>query len=228
MKFQTLALDYDGTLAEDGHVDPATIQALHRWRDSGRRLVLVTGRRLEPLLDVFSHTGMFESIVIENGAVIYEPAKGDLRPLALPPPADFLEQLRGAEVPFETGQVIVATNSPYDRPMLEIIQSLGLDWAITYNKGAVMALPGGVDKTSGLQTVLAELNLSPSTTIGVGDAENDEGFLRSCGMSVAVGNALPALKEMADLVTSSERGAGVVELIDRILQNGSLDPEKPD
>src|SRR5947208_2756779 len=48
-------------------------------------------------------------------------------------------------------------------------------------------------------------------------AENDHAFLRHCGLGVAVANALPALKAMADLVTTNSRGAGVTEVIDRLL-----------
>ena len=40
----------------------------------------------------------------------------------------------------------------------------------------------------------------------MGDAENDHAFLESCECSVAVANAIPALKEKADLVTQGERG----------------------
>ncbi len=43
---QALAVDYDGTIAVNGHADVATLAALRRWKASGRKLVLVTGRRL--------------------------------------------------------------------------------------------------------------------------------------------------------------------------------------
>jgi hypothetical protein len=52
---------------------------------------------------------------------------------------------------------------------------------------------------------------------GVGDAENDHAFLSRCECAVAVANALPTLKERADLVTEGARGAGVAELIDRLI-----------
>jgi hypothetical protein len=38
-----------------------------------------------------------------------------------------------------------------------------------------------------------------------------------CGCGVAVANALPILKERADFVTKGDRGAGVVELIDKLI-----------
>ena len=44
MRFQAIAVDHDGTLAKDGRVDDSTVSALERAADSGRRLLLVTGR----------------------------------------------------------------------------------------------------------------------------------------------------------------------------------------
>jgi hypothetical protein len=77
-----------------------------------------------------------------------------------------------------------------------------------------MVLPSGVNKKSGLQAALRDLCLSAHNVVGIGDAENDHAFLAACECGVAVANALPSVKERADLVTSSRHGAGVAELID--------------
>ena len=52
--------------------------------------------------------------------------------------------------------------------------------------------------------------------VGVGDAENDHAFLRFCGCAAAVGNALPIIKESADVRLEGERGAGIIELVGMI------------
>ncbi|MEZ0255714.1 MAG: HAD hydrolase family protein, partial [Chthoniobacter sp.] len=52
---------------------------------------------------------------------------------------------------------------------------------------------------------------------GVGDAENDHAFLKICGYSVAVANALPAIREEVDWVAEGDHGDGVAELIGRML-----------
>ncbi len=44
MYFVALATDYDGTLAEDGVVAKTTLDALRLFKQSGRKLILVTGR----------------------------------------------------------------------------------------------------------------------------------------------------------------------------------------
>ena len=76
---------------------------------------------------------------------------------------------------------------------------------------------------TGLCAALEELKLSPHNIVAIGDAENDHAFLESCECSVAVANAIPALKEEADFVTQEARGAGVVELIDKLIDNDLSD-----
>jgi hypothetical protein len=82
-----------------------------------------------------------------------------------------------------------------------------------------MCLPPGVNKASGLAAALGDLKLSPHNVVAVGDAENDQALLSACGCSVAVANAIEAVKDHADFCTAAARGAGVAELIDRWLDD---------
>jgi hypothetical protein len=109
--------------------------------------------------------------------------------------------------------------------VLEAIQELGLELQIIFNKDAVMVLPSGVNKKSGLCVALEELGLSPHNVVAIGDAENDHAFLESCECPVAVANAIPALKAQAALVTAGARGEGVCEVITRLLENDLADVE---
>ncbi|MCA1559792.1 MAG: HAD hydrolase family protein [Acidobacteria bacterium] len=140
---------------------------------------------------------------------------------AAPPPA-LLEALARHAVPLSVGHSIVATVEPYEHQVLATIHDLGLEWHVIFNKGSVMALPADVTKATGLAPALNALGVSAQETVGVGDAENDQAFLRACGLAVAVQNALPSVKERAHLVTAGARGAGVVELVERLLA-GDLD-----
>jgi HAD superfamily hydrolase (TIGR01484 family) len=220
MRFHALATDYDGTIAHHGKVDEATIAALERVRKSGRKLVLVSGRELPDLLTVFDRLDLFHLAVLENGATVYDPATKETRVLAEPPPPKFVETLRARGVrPLSVGNVIVATFEPHEKTVLDTIREFGLELQVIFNKGAVMVLPSGVNKATGLIAALAELGLSPHNAVGAGDAENDHAFLKVCECSVAVANALPALKATADMVTRSDHGAGVAELIDELIAN---------
>lgn len=214
MRFAVLACDYDGTIALAGKVSKETVQALKDVRKSGRKLVLVTGRLLDDLINIFPEIGLFDRVVAENGALLYHPATGEQRQLTEGPPREFIDELvRRVPPPVSIGRVIVATRTPHEIEAVELIKELGLELQIIFNKGSVMILPSAVNKATGLKAALRELRLSPDKAVGVGDAENDHAFLSECGCSVAVGNALDALKQKTDMVTKKADGEGTVELI---------------
>ncbi|MFM7426771.1 MAG: HAD family hydrolase [Elainella sp.] len=248
MTYLALATDYDGTIATEGAVDAATLAALQRWRDRGRKLILVTGRMMQDWLTIFPRYAppeLFDWVVTENGAVLYHPPSQTTKLLASRPPEAFVQALRqqigrgeaisesisGGEFakliqsgqldPFTVGEIIVATWQPYDRVATALIQASSLDLQVILNKRAVMILPQGIDKAFGLEAALGELDLTPAQTVGVGDAENDLHLLELCGFGAAVANALPVVKAQADWVAQGERGAGVVELIDYLLATDS-------
>jgi HAD superfamily hydrolase (TIGR01484 family) len=227
LRYFCLISDYDGTLAHDGQVTASTLEALKRVKASGRKLVLATGRELPDLLRVFPETSLFDLAVVENGALLYNPATGEKRLLAEAPPAAFVEELRRrGVVPLSVGESIVATWHPHETVVLEVIRTLGLEMQVIFNKEAVMILPSGVNKGTGVRAALDELGLSTHNALGVGDAENDHAFLGICECSVAVENALPVLKERADVVTAKARGEGVEEIIEQLLADDlrSLQP----
>jgi HAD superfamily hydrolase (TIGR01484 family) len=218
MRFVALAADFDGTLATDSAIDAATIGGLERLRASGRALIMVTGRELPDLKHACPALALFSLVVAENGAMLYWPETDRVRMLAEAPPRALLEALRTTGVaPLSVGNAIVATWHPHENAVLDVIRRLGLEHQVIFNKGAVMILPPGVNKASGLIAGLHELGLSPHNVVGVGDAENDHSFLSICECSVAVKNALPTLKKRADVLTTNARGAGVVELIDELV-----------
>src|SRR5579871_4337611 len=220
MRYHALATDYDGTVATHGTIDDATAEALARLRATGRKLLLVTGRQLADLQTVCPDLGRFDAIVAENGALLYHPASREVRALAAAPPPEFAEALRARGVePISTGQVVVATLSPHENAVLEVIRALGLELQVSFNKGAVMVLPSGVNKATGLEAALNELGLSRHNVVAIGDAENDHAFLASCACGVAVANALDSLKARADWVTRGDHGAGVQELCDALLRD---------
>ncbi|HET9978919.1 MAG TPA: HAD-IIB family hydrolase, partial [Ktedonobacterales bacterium] len=166
----------------------------------------------------FPRLDLFHRVVAENGALLYNPATRDEKPLGEPPPAEFVAALRARGVqPLSIGRSIVATWEPHETAVLEVIRALGLELQVIFNKGAVMVLPAGVNKGSGLYAALRELDLSPHNAVGIGDAENDHTFLNLCECAVAVANALPTLKERADLVTLGAHGDGLGELVDRLV-----------
>ncbi|HZE58633.1 MAG TPA: HAD family hydrolase [Chthoniobacterales bacterium] len=227
MKYRALACDYDGTLAHDGVVTPATAAAVERFRASGRHLFMVTGRELPELKQVCPILDRFEWVVAENGALLHRPADDTTELLCEPASAALVESLRRFQLNWlSVGQAVIATVEPNEILVLEEIKRLGLELQVIFNKGSVMVLPSGVNKATGLKALLKKAGISADEVIGVGDAENDHAFLECCGVGVAVANALPMLKERADFVTNGARGDGVAELIDLILADNLASIER--
>ncbi|MBD2483667.1 HAD family hydrolase [Planktothrix sp. FACHB-1365] len=242
MNYLALATDFDGTLATDGMVEESTLKALERWQQSGRQLILITGRQLDNLIAHIPVINVFDWVIAENGAVLYQPTTQVEKLLAERPSEAFItllrdridqkqQSLKNQAIPEEfskiaqaqtlevlgVGRVIIATWEPYLDITQKTIQELGVNVQIICNKGAVMVLPEGINKAFGLNALSQLINLPLQQIVGVGDAENDCDFLEQCGYSVAVANALPKVKEKVNWVTQNSRGAGVIELINHLL-----------
>jgi len=210
-----LAVDFDGTIAADGRLAPATARALTRVRESGRKVMLVTGRLLPDLRRVCPEAEtLFDAIVAENGAVVYTPARRETRLLGDAPEPALVDALTRQGVPFDVGASILATDAALAERALTAIREAGVERTLVFNKGSLMLLPGGTTKGTGLLATLAAMSLSPRNVVAVGDAENDHAFLALAECAVAVANSIPALKERADHVTRAGNGQGVIELIE--------------
>lgn len=225
MHLMTLACDLDGTLTEHGAIDSATWAQLGRAKTAGWRLILVTGR----LFDTFISTGpfaeTFDAIVAEDGAVVCFPHR-DIVTLPFGRlPDELRRRLDVLPIPLERGLAIVATRIPHDQVVFDLLRATGGGATVEYNRGAVMVLPPGATKGTGLQYALRELGISARSVVACGDAENDRSLLGQAEFAVAVANATPELKEQADLVLAAPAGEGVRYLIDQLLR-GRVPPHR--
>ena len=91
-----------------------------------------------------------------------------------------------------------------------------LDWnfASFSNKGAVMVLPHGINKATGLTAALARLELSPHNTVAIGDG-GDHAMLALSEYGVAPMPS-PCSKGTADRTTAGDHGGGIGEIIDHL------------
>ena len=213
MRYTAMALDYDGTIARDGVVPGDVLQGLRELKATGRKLLLVTGRQLEDLLAAFPGIAVFDCVVAENGGLFYRPDTGESRLLGERPPATLIDALQASGIPLSVGQTILATIRPFETVVLKCIADQGLALQVVFNKGAVMVLPQGCNKASGLKFALGELGISPRNLVAAGDGENDCALLEMADYSVATANAVTMLKATADYVTGATHGEGVLEII---------------
>jgi hydroxymethylpyrimidine pyrophosphatase-like HAD family hydrolase len=209
---RTIAVDYDGTVATDGHLAPAAAEALEGVRRAGLSVVLVTGRIFEELARVAPGiSDRFDVIVAENGAVAFR--HGHLIRLAEPVDNALIQELARLGTGVRRGEVIAALSGSQHQVVEAAIERHGLDCQIVTNRSELMILPRGVSKASGLQYAVEALDRSPHTTLAIGDAENDLAMLLSCEIGAAVGGSVDVLRRHADVVASANNGDGVAEIL---------------
>ncbi len=210
--FQAIAVDYDGTLTDADRPEPDLLAAIREQRERGVVVVLVTGRILSELRAVFPEVEEeFDAIVAENGAVLVD-ADG-VQDLASAVDPALARELTHRDISVRQGRVLLACDGEYAGAVVEEIVRLGLGCQLVHNRSALMVLPNGVTKGTGLMQALGNLGISRHSTLAVGDAENDHHLLEVCELGVAVGNAVDALKRAADVVLDRPDGAGVTELL---------------
>src|SRR5262245_29170394 len=136
MRYLALACAYDGTIATAGRVDAPTLVALEQVRASGRKLILVTGRTLDNLLQAFPHTFLVDLVVAENGALLYQPSTREEHVLGERPPGVFLATLlqRGV-APLSVGRVMVTTLRPHETSVVDVISELRLELDVIFHQG---------------------------------------------------------------------------------------------
>jgi hydroxymethylpyrimidine pyrophosphatase-like HAD family hydrolase len=225
MKFGVLALDYDGTIARDGVLDPEVRSAIADVRQRGIAVVIVTGRILEELEQVAGDLHFVDAVVGENGAVMWF-ANGHFRKLASATSLRFLQELRKRGLEFKAGQCVVELDASAAPQVLAIIRELELPLVLLFNRGRLMVLPQAVSKGAGLREALTTLRLSVHNAIGIGDAENDHDLLAACELGVAVSWGSHLLQEAADEVLFGEGPTAVAAYIREAAEGLRLPPEK--
>ncbi len=217
-----MSCDLDGTLVESGQVSPQLTPemwtTLQRARMRNFILILVTGRTLDSIVAEGPYVEFFESIVAENGAVVYFPRRDVVSlPFGRVDP-ELLQRLDALKVPLERGMAIAATWRPHDETVLKTLRETRSGVTVEYNLDALMVLPVGATKGAGLLYALRELGYSPHKVVACGDGENDRSLFEAAELAVAVANARPSLKEVADVVLEQPDATGVQALITGLLE----------
>lgn len=213
MRYVALAAGFDGTLARDSQYDERCIDALRALAATGRKLILVSGRELRELLEIFPEVRLFDYVVAENGAVMYRPATRESEILANAPPEILLQELRRRHVtPLTVGSSIVRTVQANEAEVSAALRKLQLDFQLVTNPGALMMLPAGVNKASGVWAALRELGISRHNLVAIGDGENDLALFEFAEHAVAVQNADALVKRVANRTTQGAYCDGFLEL----------------
>ena len=220
--FKALACDYDGTLASEDRLGPDALAALGKAREAGLRLILVTGRTFFELTRVCERLDLFDGVVAENGGVLYFPATAVIRALAPPPPPRFLAELDRRGVSYQLGRVIVGTARSAEAAVRAALGEAGVHFEFVQNRAALMVVPAGISKGSGVRQMLRLLGLSFHDVLALGDAENDLDLFDACGWTGCPASAVPELMRRADWSFPGEDGAAIARAIVGPILNGLL------
>ncbi|AXF85923.1 Putative bifunctional phosphatase/peptidyl-prolyl cis-trans isomerase [Ephemeroptericola cinctiostellae] len=87
---------------------------------------------------------------------------------------------------------------------------------VRWHQTAVDVLPKGVNKLTGCQSVLKDLGMDAEQAYAFGDGLNDMEMLQGLGTGIAMGNAHPRLKEVADRVADSIQHDGLAKMVRQI------------
>ena len=227
MRLTALALDYDGTIADEGVLSPEMRAAIAETRAAGIKVILVTGRILGDLRRLVGDLRFVDAVVAENGAVLAFPETGVSRLLAEPPPAHFREALDRRGIRFQAGECVVEASADAASTLLQVIRELELPLVIVFNRGRVMVLPQAVSKATGLHEALYTQRLSLHNALAIGDAENDHEMLKACEVGAAVAWGSGWLKAVADGVVEGTGPSDVAAYIRRVTQGARLPSPRP-
>jgi phosphoglycolate phosphatase-like HAD superfamily hydrolase len=213
MIWRALACDYDGTLATEDRIGSETLAALEAARQAGVRLILVTGRTFFELTRVCERLDLFNAVVAENGGVLYFPPKGILLDQGPTPPSRLLVELDARGVFYQVGRVIVGVLRGEEARVRDALAAVGARMQLVYNRAALMLLPPGISKGTGVRQAIRALGLSFHDVLAIGDAENDLDLFEACGWTACPGNAVRELQDRADWVFPGDNGGSVARAI---------------
>lgn len=225
MRFSVLALDYDGTIAEDGKLNEQVRAAIEEVRARGIVVMLVTGRILSDLQRVLGDLRLFDAVVAENGAVLAQPASGRSVVLGQPASPDFLSELARRGIGAISGECVIEADASEAGRILPVIREMELPLVLLFNRGRLMILPQAISKATGLREALTAMRLSAHNAMAIGDAENDHEMLAACEMGVAVGWGSEALKASADFILEGTGPSAVADYIKHVAAHPRLPPK---
>ncbi len=221
MKLSLLALDYDGTIAEDGRLDPEVRSAIDEARAHGIVVVVVTGRVMEDLREVSGDLSWADAYVCENGAVVAL-SEGEPRVLCTAASLPLRRALELAGIRCTAGRCVIEADARDAERILSIVRQLELPLALHFNRSRLMVLPHGVCKSSGLREVLRSFRLSSHNALAIGDAENDHDLLEACEVGAAVAWGTPGLRRAADAIVPGTGPRAVAPFLKEAVDRMSL------
>ena len=234
-------------LTSNKTISPRTMAVLQQCMENGMQPVIVTGRARSSIPALLPPEFPVIPWVCSHGAEVYLDGSRIAENLINVPLARKIAQIAQAlapemkvstvmdgiwyaTLPIGIPHVIADLSTAIDRPVPKIVCDLsqspdvdalrstlpdGCRLIIAAHLGEIVA--SGVSKTSALRGLLRDWGLTLDDAVAFGDHLPDLDMIAACGLGVAMGNAVPEVKEAADLVTSSCDEDGIAEILETLL-----------
>ncbi len=207
-----LVLDFDRTLTKK----PGKLnrKAFRELKSLKKPLIIASGRNISFMKEFSKKNHGFSAIVAENGSVVYFPKTKETITIDTEAMKEAREKLSGFNG-LSIGSVVVHAPVELEKELRQVLGRMkGLKFVRNIDR--IMLIPKSVDKEKGVLLALYRLGIEPEKTIIVGDGENDIDLFNLPGFRVAVANAVPKLKALADQVTEKESAQGVIEIVEKL------------
>ena len=245
MKYKALICDFDGTLVPYGDSNRPSNKVLLALRNASQKVFvgIATGRPLFRLRYILPDLPLTSPCIVNGGAQIYDP-KADKILKEYPLEKDDIERLKEKilelNLPFILndgnkdhriknklpkkilGGVIYGLTDYQAEKVLDFnykVPSIALhklpDWK--EGKFEININHVAATKQHGINEIAKIMGIKTNEIISVGDSYNDFPLLMASGLKVAMGNAFPDLKEIADYIAPDVYQDGVVDVIQRFV-----------
>jgi Cof subfamily protein (haloacid dehalogenase superfamily) len=246
MKYKAIILDLDDTTVLHGKENLPSKRVKEAIKKAKERIhvSIATARILHDALPVMEHLSLTGPCVLTNGTQIYDPIqKKVISEVKLP--ENILQKVRSLAVQhnlrtivYDGDKDIEYTGGTEPKKSLsvyipeidiqkvdDLVKIFSIDPAIHVQKlSAWNREYMGLDITSssasklhGIVAVSKILHIQTEEIIGVGDGYNDFPLLMACGLKIAMGNAVPELKAIADFVAPTVYEDGVAVVIEKFI-----------
>ncbi len=246
-KYKALFLDVDGTTVihgVDNLPSPRVTQAVKHAMQAGIIVSLATSRPPKSVMHIIKHLGLNGYCVLSSGAQIYDPKSKKII-IEKEFPKSAMRHIFAAAKKYTSALSIYdgekefiydGTNLPKQVlgmyfPKLEplILQDITKNltgvtgialhrmeaWEPQYE--CLDIVNAEASKLHGIVEVSRLTGIKTHEIIGIGDGYNDFPLLLACGLKIAMGNAVPELKEIADFVAPTVSDDGVAVVIEKFI-----------
>jgi hypothetical protein len=248
MKYKAIFLDLDGTTVPLGSSQPSSrvveaITKAHKKVD----VCIATGRPLDISKSVIHKLHVTSLCSVHDATQIYDPVKDivvdtvslshELADQAI----TIFKQYNIQKIYVEVGEKLSfyngeawpkglsdiavedLTEDVADKLISQLsgISGIAIHKNVSFKKGLfwVSVVSAQATKLHALFRLAKLLGVQTKQIIGVGDSYNDFPLLEASGLKIAMGNAVPELKAIADFIAPSVEEDGVATVIEKFILN---------